>query len=476
MTNMAMEEEATEEEKDIETLYLDDESGTEETDNLLINKKSKCDDKIPLMCDGEGESKKIKVYKRRWFMLFIFSLNTSLNGCLFMSISAINDIVRKYYSVPPVGIEWLSNMCVLTYVALALPASALIMNWGIRPVIFAAASFNFLGTAFHYAGYDNHRFHFVLLGQAFVAVAYSCILQMPGKLSSLWFPENERATATSIGVVMNLFGVAVGFVQPSLMVLESNNDDFIERHLQHFYLTQLCVGAVVLLITFAYQEKPPTPPTSVPERDSLAFIDSLKLLFQNKYFIFLSQSYGIYFGCFVAIFVLVNPLITQIYPHGVEMEIGWMGFWNNMVAIVSFIFLGILLDRYHKYQLTAFILNVTSLITWLAWVVVLTNASSFTAVYMIYVFLGLFFVPYFACGIEQAAEMTYPVSEETSSSAMLVLGNIYAFIFIVALGVLAQNGYVQLVGYLIVLMYFVSTVLSCLAKTELKRRISEKGP
>lgn len=392
-----------------------------------------------------------------------------------MSISAINDIVRQYYRVPPVGIEWLSNMCVLTYIVLALPASALIMQWGIRPVIFGAATLNFLGTAFHYAGYDRERFYFVLFGQAFVAIAYSCILQMPGKLSALWFPENERATATSIGVVMNLFGVAVGFIQPSLTVLASTNNDEIKGDLQNFYLAQLVMAAVILLITFSYQEKPPTPPTAVQERDTIPFFDSLKMLFQNKYFIFLSQSYGIYFGCFVSIFVLINPLITNIYPHGVEMQIGWMGFWNNIVAIVSFIFLGLLLDRYHKYQLTAFLLNLISMIFWLVWVIVLTHTNSFNAIYILYVFLGLFFVPYFACGIEQAAEMTYPVSEETSSSVILVLGNIYAFIFIVALGVLAQSGYVQLVGYLLVGMYFVSTVTSALAKTELKRIISEKS-
>lgn len=464
---MAVDEEEGVEEKDNEVRYHED--STEETDDLLSNKKSSIGETAPLICEEP-----IIIYKRRWFMLFLFSLNTAMNGCLFMSISPINDIARKYYDVPSVGIEWLSNMCVLTYVALALPASVLISHWGIRPVIFGAATCNFLGTALHYAGHDKDRFYFVLLGQAFVAVAYSSILQMPGKLSALWFPENERATATSVGVVMNLFGVAIGFMQPSLMVEASSHNNVIERDLRNFYLAQLAMSATILLVTFAYQEKPPTPPTCVPDRDPIPFFDSLKMLWQNKYFIFLSQSYGIYFGCFVAIFVLVNPMVTDIYPYGYEMQIGWMGFWNNMVAIVSFIFIGLLLDRYHKYQLTAIILNLTSLIVWLVWVVVLTNTKSFTAIYIIYVLIGLFFVPYFAVGIEQAAEMTYPVSEETSSSVILVLGNVYAFIFIVALGVLAETGYVNLVGYLMAGMYFISTILSMVAKTDLNRRISEK--
>ena len=39
----------------------------------------------------------------------------------------------------------------------------------------------------------------------------------------VWFGENERATVTSIGVAMNIFGVAVGFLQPSHMVPDTYN-------------------------------------------------------------------------------------------------------------------------------------------------------------------------------------------------------------------------------------------------------------
>ena len=77
------------------------------------------------LVEGDG----VKVYKRRWLMLLIFSLNTAMNGCLFMAISPINSIVRKYYDVGSVGVEWLSNMCVLSYVFLGLPATALMVRY-----------------------------------------------------------------------------------------------------------------------------------------------------------------------------------------------------------------------------------------------------------------------------------------------------------------------------------------------------------
>lgn len=472
---MASDEEESEATEDIaltnDLVYHQDEDDDEddrETAKLISKEKSSRCDNIPLV-----EQDPIIVYKRRWLMLFIFSLNTAMNGCLFMSLSPINDIVRKYYDVRSVGIEWLSNMCVITYVLLSLPSTYIITKWGIRPVIFNAATCNFVATALHFAGYRRDRFYLVVIGQVFAAVAYSTILQMPGKLSSLWFPEHERATATSIGVVMNLFGVAIGFMQPSMMV-KPRASGAIESEIKVFYLSQLAMSSIILFITCFYREKPPTPPSPASNREPLTFIESLKLLWRNKYFIFLSQSYGIYFALFVAIFVLVNPLVTMKFSDGYETSIGWMGFWNNMVAIVAFISIGRLLDKFRKYQITAIILNLASMCLWLAFVITLTNTNNFTAIYIMYVVLGVCFVPYFAVGIEQAAEMTYPVSEVTSSSVMLLLGNIYAFIFIIAFGILTQYHYIRVVGYFMVGLYLVSTSLAGFAKTELNRLVSEK--
>ena len=72
---------------------------------------------------------RVKIYKSRWLMLLIFCLNTAMNSCLFVSISPINNIVRKYYDVGSVGVEWLSNMCVLSYIFLALPATCFMARY-----------------------------------------------------------------------------------------------------------------------------------------------------------------------------------------------------------------------------------------------------------------------------------------------------------------------------------------------------------
>lgn len=417
----------------------------------------------------------VTLYKRRWLTLFIFSLNTTLNGALFMSLNPINNIAAMHYDVNPVHIEWLSNMYMLAYIFVALPSAYCMAKWGVKPIIIIASGFDFVAGLLHFAGYGRTRFWMILIGQLFAAIAYGMILQIPGKLSALWFPKHEIATATSIGVFMNIFGVAVGFLQPTSMVLHSPDGDMVESQIRTFFLSQLiCCSIVFFLTVFLYQEKPPTPPVLRENIEVDNFYDSLKLLWQNKYFIVLSQTYGIYFGLFVTFSVLVNPLITSKYPVGYETQLGWMGFWSDMAAIISCLIIGILLDSFYVHQLVAIFLNGTSLVVWLAFFLALTITDSFTALYVLFVLLGVFGIPYFASGIDQCAEMTYPVSEGTSSAVILIIGNLYGFVFIFVLGAAVEIGYVQVAGYTMVVLYFISTILALFAKTELKRVDAEE--
>ena len=432
--------------------------------------------------DDESNSEKkniiprsITLYRRRWLTLFIFSLNTTLNGALFMSLSPINNIAATHYDVNPVHIEWLSNMYMLAYIFVALPSAYCMSKWGVRPIIVIASGFDFIAGVFHFAGYGRNTFWLVLFGQLFAAIAYGMILQIPGKLSALWFPENEIATATSIGVFMNIFGVAVGFLQPTSMVINSTDLDFIEEEIKTLFLTQLiCSGIVFLLTITLYQERPPTPPVLRVVTEGDHFGESLKLLWNDKYFIIFSQTYGIYFGLFVTFSVLVNPLVTSKFQSGYETSLGWMGFWSDMAAIVSCLIIGMLLDKYYVHQLIAIFLNATSLIVWLAFLLVLTITESFTCLFILFVLLGIFGVPYFASGIDQAAEMTYPVSEGTSSAVILIIGNLYGFVFIFSLGAAIEFGYIEIAGYTMVSLYLISTILALFSKTELKRVNAEK--
>ena len=423
-------------------------------------------------------SSDITLYKRRWFILLIFSLINISNGVLFVGLSPISNIAARYYNVSPILIEWLSNAFLLTYALIAVPAAWVMSKSGIRLTAITVSLLHVMATFFHLIGYGNKFLYLVVAGQVFAAIAFSTILQIPSQISAVWFPENERATATTIGALMNIVGVALGFLQPTQMVEDSMDKDKLESGFIYLYFSQFAVCFIVFILTVVFfKEEPPTPPSLLPPRaeSEISFNNTLRLLMNDKNFVLQSQSYGIYYGLLVTFTILLSSFVTSKYPFGYVQEIGWMGFTSQITATVSCVLIALLLDRTHKYKYVAILLNVFSLISWLIFVIVLTQTSSFAGLFVIYIIVGVFGLAYYTAGLEHAAEMTYPVREGMSSAVILSFGSMYGFIFILTLGALIEAKYIQTSGYIMVGLYAISTVFSSLSETKLKRYIAERN-
>ena len=93
----------------------------------------------------------------------------------------------------------------------------------------------------------------------------------------------------------------------------SKNEAALCEALTRSYL--LYYSSVILLLTFTYREKPPTPPCYNSDRQPPSFRESLSMLWYDKHFVIFAQSYGIYFGLFVTFSILVNPLMTAKYTE-----------------------------------------------------------------------------------------------------------------------------------------------------------------
>lgn len=418
----------------------------------------------------------VKVYPQRWFMLFLFSMTTMANGAFFIGLSPVSNIVAPYYNTSDVVIEWLSNMFTLIYIFVSLPAAFLMEKYGVRPVLVVASGLNVLSTSLRFSGFKRSHFFFVLGGQIAAAIAFGTILQIPAKLSATWFPENERATATSISVFMNIFGVAVGFLQTTLTV-PASSDQNISDGLKLLFLSQLVFCLLIFCLTFCfYKERPLTLPSNANRSNvQMYFSHSLLVLVKDKNFNLLGQSYALYYALFLTITVLLNPLLTTKFPSGYESRIGWMGFTLNMIAILGCFVFGLLLDRYHCYQKVAVFLNASSGVVWLIFILVSRNTNNFSLLYLLITLLGIVNVPFFSTGLEQAAEMTYPVSEGISSAVLLTLANVYACLLILVSGILIEKGHLGIVQFGILSVYICSTLYSCFSKTSLKRKLAEEN-
>ena len=196
---------------------------------------------------------------------------------------------------------------------------------------------------------------------------------------------------------MNIAGVARGFLQPTQMVEDSVDKNILESCFIYLYFSKFAVCFIIFILTvLCFKEDLPTSPSFLPPREvsGVNFIDTLRLVMDEKNFVLQSQSYGIYYGLSVSFIILLSSFVTSKYPFGYVQEIGWMGFTSLITATVGCVFIALLLDRTHKYKYVAILLNVFSLISWLLFIIVLTQTSSFAClfvlVFLLYISLLVF--------------------------------------------------------------------------------------
>lgn len=407
----------------------------------------------------------IKSYKRRWIMLFISSVNIFLDAMMFSGLAGINNIASTYYNVSSVSIEYLTNMMSVGVIMLALPSSYLITRFGVKPLLIISAfvhSFVYILRCF---AYEDDRFWLVAVSQVPVAIVTATMLNIPARVSSLWFPIDERTTSTSIAIAFGSLGLGVGNLLPTLLVKTHINKDKTGSELKTLYISQLVLSIFITIITLFYEEKPPTSSSQHKEEET-SFKKGLIILKENRNFWVVSQAFGLYFALLYLTPTLVNSIVTSKFHNGYEGLIGTMALCNILAGLISFVCIGKLVDKYHKYRLTAVLLNFSSSLFLLVFFLILTYNKNFVSVFVFYVILGFSNFSYLSIGLEQAVQITYPVDEHISTAVMMVFANIYQFLFTVAFGILIEKGLVGIAGYSMVVLYLISTLFAWFCKTD----------
>ena len=140
-----------------------------------------------------------------------------MNEVIWISLSSVTNILEKYYSVSTSKINWIAMIFSAMYVT--VPCAVYTINrFGLKVTIIIGALCNAAASGLRLIGYHRDGYIFALLGNAFGGIAQSFLIFLPPTLSSVWFGESERARASSIGMLMNFLGVAVGFLMGSMFV------------------------------------------------------------------------------------------------------------------------------------------------------------------------------------------------------------------------------------------------------------------
>ncbi|GIX68963.1 uncharacterized protein CEXT_625751 [Caerostris extrusa] len=86
----------------------------------------------------------IKVYKRRLWMLFLFSLLSFLCAMLFPLYTSVANVTICYYKVSENAVNWTCLLHELVYIIFVFPISCLTKRIGLRNIVLLASLTNTL--------------------------------------------------------------------------------------------------------------------------------------------------------------------------------------------------------------------------------------------------------------------------------------------------------------------------------------------
>ncbi|XP_066912876.1 heme transporter FLVCR2-like [Clytia hemisphaerica] len=421
----------------------------------------------------------VKVYKKRWLILLIFSINSMANTTLFTCITAINKIVCKYYHISPELTNWAGNIFSLVYVLIALPSAYCMDNFGIKTLLIIGSSLNGVCVCLHLAGTTQQGISFVMTGQIFSAFSVGAVAQIPSRLSMVWFSEQEYAKAIGLSGIFNLIGQAIGFLQPSYMVPDSDDMDEIYDGLLRMNISHVALLAVCLISAYLFfDEKPPLPPSyakavldsssiTIDERVATpCFKQSLRMLLHDKNFMIFCLAFGIQAGLFNFFIICLNQMASHIAN---SKDIGWIGFTGNTATIIGVIVFASIVDKYKCYKKMMFFLFFMQILSWIAFSSVILYWKVKLLLFLTYAALCIFSIPFMAIGMSYSAELTYPISEGLSSGVSLMFGNGFGFLVIITMGRLIDANYLFLTCAIVTGFYTTGFLLCFFIKENLKR-------
>lgn len=72
---------------------------------------------------------KIKVYGKRWLILVIFNIVSTLNAFQWVEYTIVGNIISKFYGISPFMVDMTSMIYLLVFVPLMYPASYIMDRW-----------------------------------------------------------------------------------------------------------------------------------------------------------------------------------------------------------------------------------------------------------------------------------------------------------------------------------------------------------
>ncbi|XP_036407290.1 solute carrier family 49 member A3-like [Megalops cyprinoides] len=379
-----------------------------------------------------------KLYRRRWFILFVLCLLNCSNAMLWLSFAPVADQTAQYLGASLDQVNWLS----LVYMVVAIPLS-FVTTWmldtlGLRISLILGSWLNMAGSGLRYLSVLEslpagvRYFPLLMGGQTLCALAQTLVIFSPTKLAALWFPEHQRATANMVASMSNPVGLLFANIFSPMIVGSDNN---LPLMLGIYAIPAL---VVCILATLGIQESvPPSPPSASAETaNSEPFLQGIKLLLKNKAYLILLLC----FGSGIAVFTCFTTLLEQILcVKGYANDFaGLCGALFILFGVVGAFFLGLYVDKTKKFiEATKINMSFTALAC-IGLAVVSQLRDQKAAVAAMCSLFGFFGFSIYPVAMELSVECSYPVGEASSAGLLFISGQVQSIVYIIILQALTQ--------------------------------------
>jgi len=416
------------------------------------------------MSTVESEAK-FEVSSYRWVVLIFFILIAIMTQIIWISFAPITRLSAKYFfgneSTSSLNLILLLSMVfMIVYLPVNYFASKGIekfgLKWGTGIGVILTGVFGFLR-----AVSDNYVA--VLIFQIMCAAGQPFVLNSFTKLAVNWFPENEKALAASLGTMALLLGPVLGMFMPVIFSGAGVGT------LLYIY-GGAALAFMVLYLVFV-KDKPDSPPNAYSEKPMELGIKGTRDLFRLDFlllFILMFIGIGVFNALTTGIDLLFANMTNLPSDFLPEDAIGILGGVMILGGIIGAIVLSTLSDKFRKRKI--FLILAISSGTVLA--LLFYFIKDFIALLIIAFLFGFMLISALPVGLTFAAEMTYPVPEETSNGWLMWSGQLSGILLIAAVMYIPATA-IKYNFIIYVVLLAIGTVLSFFLK-DLKHYVIEK--
>jgi FLVCR family MFS transporter len=387
----------------------------------------------PLFASGAADGG-IVLSRARFYILGCFVIFCIMQSAMWNFYSPITTSLKAVYEWSDDFIEFLGNLANITFCVLVIPFSACVDLFGMRKSVLVTivalnlnAGLRLLPLAtVHAGGYRAAS----MASMFFNGVAGTVESLAPPVLSFLWFPVNERATATAVMASANTGGTAVGFLT-ALVVPDTGASAILAALSDVYWLYFIACAATLVCVVVYFPDQPPSPPSTSHSVPKVAVLDGMRQLVWHGRFWMVVGAQAVPLGVLAAWMNVLNINLSHFNIS--QTSVGWIGFSVAMGGTVGGVISGRVCDLFPGrmarllsclyFMSTALVaLFILTLQGYLPYSLALINALAAALGFCMFGAYPVFF--------ELAVETTFPISDSATAAFLVAVQAVVQSVFL----------------------------------------------